>query len=62
MDQRIKVADAVVKYGGQLIFKTFHKTISVREKIRHDYATEVKLEIGNLFDREIRKIFPENAI
>jgi len=62
MDQRIKVADAVVKYGGQLIFEIFHKTISIREKTRHDYVTDVDLEIEKLFDREIKKIFPEDAI
>lgn len=62
MDERIKAADQIVKYGGQLIFEAFHKSIEVKEKTRHDYVTEVDMEIENLFDREINKIFPGDAV
>ena len=62
MEQRIKVAKHVVKYGGQLIFEAFHTSLAVREKTRHDYVTEVDEEIETLFDREIKHIFPDDAI
>jgi myo-inositol-1(or 4)-monophosphatase len=62
MDQRIKVANHVVKYGGQLIFETFHTSLAVREKTRHDYVTEVDEEIETLFEHEIKRVFPDDAI
>jgi myo-inositol-1(or 4)-monophosphatase len=62
MEERIKVANHVVKYGGQLIFEAFHTSLAVREKSRHDYVTEVDEEIEKLFDKEIKKLFPDDAI
>jgi myo-inositol-1(or 4)-monophosphatase len=62
MDERIKVANHVVRYGGQLIFEALHTSLAVREKTRHDYVTEVDQEIENLFDKEIKRLFPDDAI
>ncbi len=62
MEHRIKVAEHIIKYGAQLIIEAFHTSISKQEKSRHDYVTEIDQRIENLVDKEIKAIFPDDAI
>ena len=62
MDDRIKIAERIIKHGGELIHDSFHTSITKREKTRHDYVTEIDEKIENLVDREIKALFPNDAI
>lgn len=62
MDERIKAAERIIKHGGELIHDSFHTSITKREKTRHDYVTEIDEKIENLVDKEIKALFPDDAI
>jgi myo-inositol-1(or 4)-monophosphatase len=62
MDDRIKAAERIIKHGGNLIHEAFHTSFTKREKTRHDYVTQIDETIENLIDKEIRALFPEDAI
>lgn len=62
MEERIKVAERIIKHGGDLIHDRFHTSIKKREKTRHDYVTEIDQSIERYVDREVKKAFPEDAI
>jgi len=62
VEHRIKVAEHIVKYGAQLILEAFHTSISKQEKTRHDYVTEIDQRIEDLVDKEIKALFPDDAI
>ena len=62
MDERIAVANRIVKDGGQLILDAFQTSLTVHEKTIHDYVTEVDLKIETAFDEEIARLFPNDAV
>jgi len=62
MDDRIKAAERIIKQGGDLIYGAFHTSYAKREKTRHDYVTDIDQTVENLVDREIKALFPDDAI
>lgn len=62
MDERIKAAERIIKQGGDFIHEAFHTSFTKHEKTRHDYVTEIDQTIENLIDKEIRSLFPDDAI
>ena len=62
MNDRIKAAERIIKHGGDFIHESFHTTFKKREKTRHDYVTEIDETIEDLIDKEVKALFPDDAI
>lgn len=62
MEQRISAAERIIKHGANIIHDSFLTSIVKREKTRHDYVTEIDEFIESLVDREIKALFPDDAI
>lgn len=62
MEDRIIAAERIIKTGGELIHETFHTSFTKREKTRHDFVTEIDQTIEDLIDKEVKTLFPDDAI
>ena len=62
MEERIKAAERIIKHGGAFIHEAFHTSFTKREKTRHDYVTQIDETIEAQIDKEIKTLFPEDAI
>jgi myo-inositol-1(or 4)-monophosphatase len=62
MNDRIEAAERIIKHGGDFIHDSFHTSFKKREKTRHDYVSEIDETIENLIDKEVKVLFPEDAI